>query len=94
MERKLLCYRLIAWVNEDYDPEEIWSLVQRHGGELAIRRDSIDFFMPPQYKLVIELSYPELCREPALDYTKVYHYFNPMTGLRLPSSDPDYRPDP
>lgn len=73
MERSLICYRFYAW-STDSDVEAIWALVQRHRGEIALHRDSIDFWIPVKYESVLLLSYPELIRKPQLDYVKRYQF--------------------
>lgn len=56
------------------DVEEIWALFQRHGGEIALHRDRIDFWIPPQYEIVVRIAFPELVREPRLDYGLYQRY--------------------
>ena len=56
------------------DVEEIWALVQRHGGEIALHRDRIDFWIPLEYQIVLQIAYPELVREQRLDYGKYQRY--------------------
>ncbi len=65
--RRLLCYRFWAW-DSDIDEELIWSDVQRWQGHLSIRQDCIDFWVPEQYASFFVLKYPELVRQPDLDY--------------------------
>ena len=62
-----LCYRYHAY-RVDYDEETVWAFVQRHGGYLSIRSDCIDFWIPRAYAVFFEIAYPELCRQPELDY--------------------------
>lgn len=66
MEPVLCCYRLDSLIA--YDEEQIWSLVQRHGGSLSIRGDCIDFWIPQQYQTVLVLAFPGLRRQFCLDY--------------------------
>lgn len=73
MERDLACYRFYPWTT-DYDVELIWALVHRHGGEIVLGRDSIDYFIPREYESVLVLAYPELVRERTLDYVKQYRF--------------------
>ena len=61
-----ICYRYQAWAH-DYDEEEVWAFVQRHGGYISVRQDCIDFFIPVQYRCLFELAYPDLSRQPGLD---------------------------
>lgn len=63
----LLCFRLQAWA-VDYDEEVIWEFVQRHGGFLSIRHDSIDYWLDQRYEVFVLLAWPELVRIPSLDY--------------------------
>ena len=83
MERSLICYRYYAWA-ADYDVELVWALVQRHGGEIALHRDSIDFWIPPRFETLLVLTYPELVRQPGEDYVKTYRYRDPQPGIDLP----------
>ena len=83
MERSLICYRYYAWA-ADYDVELVWALVQRHGGEIALHRDSVDFWIPPRFETLLVLAYPELVRTPREDYVKTYRYKQPQPGIDLP----------
>lgn len=65
----LLCFRLQAW-SQDYDEEAVWAFVQRHGGFLSIRQDSIDFWIHERYQVLMLLAWPDLDRIPALDYVE------------------------
>lgn len=65
----LLCFRLQAW-SVDYDEEAVWAFVQRHGGFLSIRQDSIDFWLHERYQVLMLLAWPDLDRIPALDYVE------------------------
>lgn len=69
MERLLICYRFYAWAVDD-DVEDIWALVQRHHGEIALHRDCIDFYIPREYESLLVLAYSELVRRADLDYVK------------------------
>lgn len=62
-----LCYRYQAWAH-DWDVEAVWALVQGWGGFISIRNDCIDFWVPREQRLLFELAYPDLCRQPELDY--------------------------
>lgn len=64
--RTLVCYRLNY--RASYDEEMVWSLVQRHGGHIAIRQDCIDFWLEPQWEIVLNIAFPDLVRMPDLDY--------------------------
>lgn len=62
----LICYRLPY--RSEYDEETIWAYVQRAGGEIAIRQDCIDFWVPPRAELFLVCAWPELERRADLDY--------------------------
>jgi hypothetical protein len=62
----LLCYRLDS--SMDLDEEAIWSFVQRHGGQLSIRGDCIDFWIPVRYHSVFVMAWSSLRRMRDLDY--------------------------
>jgi hypothetical protein len=64
----VLCYRYYAWTETNYDDEDIWAFVQRHNGYISIRNDCIDFYVPREYRVLFELAYSELVRQPELDY--------------------------
>jgi hypothetical protein len=51
-----------------YDEELVWELVQRHKGYISIKSDCIDFFMPREYSLLLQIAFPLLIRTPSLDY--------------------------
>ena len=67
-DRTLYCYRYYCFDRVDYDEEVIWSDVQRWGGAISIRGDCIDFFVPPEHITFFVIKYPELVRQPALEY--------------------------
>jgi hypothetical protein len=62
----LHCYRLDY--RASYDEELVWALVQRHGGHLSIGIDRIDFWIDPQWDIVLNMAFPDLVRRPELDY--------------------------
>jgi hypothetical protein len=64
--RTLVCYRLDY--RSSYDEEMVWSLVQRHGGHISIRQDCIDFWLEPQWEIVLNIAFPDLIRRRDLDY--------------------------
>ena len=66
IEPVLLCYRL--GYRALYDEELVWSLVQRHGGHISIRTDCIDFWIAPEWEVVLVMAFPDLERQPDLDY--------------------------
>lgn len=65
-DTRLFCYRLNY--RAMYDEEMVWSLVQRHGGSIAINSAYIDFWIAPEWEIVLVLAFPDLVRMPALDY--------------------------
>lgn len=65
--RRLYCYRYYAWAT-DYDEEIIWTLVQSWGGHISIRGDCIDYWVPTDRAAFFVLKYPDLVRQPALEY--------------------------
>jgi hypothetical protein len=67
LPRRLYCYRFYCWAS-DLDEEDIWSDVQSWGGSLSIRCDCIDFWVPSEYRVIFLLKYPDLVRQPALEY--------------------------
>lgn len=66
MQRLLLCYRL--GYSCPYDSEEVWALVQRHGGHISIKQDVIDFWIPCAYAALLVLAFPLLVRRAEDDY--------------------------
>jgi hypothetical protein len=51
-----------------YDEEMVWALIQRHGGILSIRQDCIDFWIAPEWEVVLNMAFPDLVRRADLDY--------------------------
>ncbi len=66
MVGNLRCYRLNY--RASYDEELVWALVQRHGGYVAVFPDYIDFWISPEWEIVLNLTFPDLQRVPARDY--------------------------
>ena len=62
----LHCYRLNY--RAAYDEEMVWALVQRHGGHISIRQDCIDFWISPEWEIVLNMAFPDLERRRDLDY--------------------------
>ena len=60
------CYRL-TYRNE-YDEDVIWAFVQRSGGHISIRQDSIDYWVTARYQSLLVCAWPDLERHPELDY--------------------------
>jgi hypothetical protein len=52
----------------NYDEEVIWAFVQRHGGQLSIKGDCIDFWIPVEYQSMFALAWSELRRKSEFDY--------------------------
>ena len=65
-DTRLFCYRLNY--RSSYDEEMVWALVQRHGGSISIRGDCIDFWIAPEWEIVLNIAFPDLERRPELDY--------------------------
>ena len=64
----ILCYRYQAWACS-YDSEDVWAFVQRHKGYISIgAAGTVDYYIPRDYCVFFEIAYPELCRQPELDY--------------------------
>jgi len=68
LDIKLFCYRYHPFEQLAYDEEAVWRDIQAWGGWMSIRGDCIDFFVPCEYISFFLLKYPELSRQPALDY--------------------------
>lgn len=66
IQRRLKCYRLDY--RSSYDEEMVWALVQRHGGMISIRVDSILFWIDPSWEVVLVMAFPDLERRVDLDY--------------------------
>ena len=66
IQRRLHCYRLSY--RSTYDEEMVWALVQRHGGHISIRQDGIDFWIQPEWEIVLNIAFPDLERRRELDY--------------------------
>jgi hypothetical protein len=62
----LVCYRLDSSMR--YDEEAIWAFVQRHGGQLSIKVDCIDFWIPVKYQSMFVCAWSQLRRQRELDY--------------------------
>jgi hypothetical protein len=61
-EPDVYCYTLAYWMT--YDPEDIWSLVQRHGGSVApLAGGYYDYYIDKQYACILVLAYPLLRRQ-------------------------------
>ena len=61
-EPDLYCYRLGYWM--PYDPEDVWGLVQRHGGFISVQPGgSYEFHIPRDYSIFLVLAFPLLSRQ-------------------------------
>ena len=65
-QRRLWCYRLDY--RSSYDEEMVWSLVQQHGGCISIQPDCIDFWLAPEWAVVLLMAFPDLSRRADLDW--------------------------
>ncbi len=64
---ELICYRLMYY--QDYDPESVWSLVQRHQGYVSIEpAGQYVFWIPRDYSVLLLLAFPGLIRAESRDY--------------------------
>ena len=58
----LYCYSLYYYI--DYDPELVWSLVQRHEGHIQPQVGGhYDFYIPRDYASILVLAFPLLRRQ-------------------------------
>ena len=58
----LYCYSLFYFA--PYDPEDIWSLVQRHGGFISVHPGGhYEFLIPRDYASILVLAFPLLKRQ-------------------------------
>lgn len=64
-EPQLRCYRLTY--RSHYDEEAIWAYVQRSGGHIAIRQDSIDYWVTARAEVFLLCAWPALERHPEFD---------------------------
>ena len=47
-----------------YDPEDIWSLVQRHGGFISVHPGGhYEFLIPRDYSVFLLMAFPLLSRQ-------------------------------
>jgi hypothetical protein len=61
-EPDLYCYKLSY--NMPYDPEDIWSLVQRHGGFISVHPGGhYEFLIPRDYSVFLLMAFPLLSRQ-------------------------------
>jgi hypothetical protein len=61
-EPDLYCYKLSY--NMPYDPEAIWSLVQRHGGFISVHPGGhYEFLIPRDYSVFLIMAFPLLSRQ-------------------------------
>ena len=58
----LYCYSLFYYI--DYDPEDIWQLVQRHGGNISPQVGGhYGFYIHRDYASILVLAFPLLRRQ-------------------------------
>jgi hypothetical protein len=58
----LYCYSLFYYI--DYDPEDVWALVQRHGGYISVHPGGhYEFLIPRDYACILVLAFPLLRRQ-------------------------------
>jgi hypothetical protein len=61
-EPDVFCYTLAYWMS--YDPDSVWELVQRHGGNIApLAGGYYDYYIDRQYASILVLAFPELRRQ-------------------------------
>ena len=61
-EPDIFCYQLPYFVL--YDPEQIWALVQRHGGSVSsLNGGQYDYYIDRAYASILILAFPELRRQ-------------------------------
>ena len=61
-EPEMFCYSLPYYI--DYDVEEVWTLVQRHGGSVSPQAGGFyDFYILGEYACILVLAYPLLRRQ-------------------------------
>jgi hypothetical protein len=61
-EPDIFCYQLAYFI--DYDPESIWSLVQRHGGSVSyLNGGQYDYYIDRAYASILILAFPLLRRQ-------------------------------
>ena len=62
VEPDIFCYQLAYWM--PYDPELVWSLVQRHSGYLSVLPAGYyDYYIERDYASILVLAYPLLIRQ-------------------------------
>jgi hypothetical protein len=66
LQRCLVCYQLHYYM--PYDAEAVWSLVQPHSGHLSQGSAHWNFYIAPEYEIMLVLSFPLLARRADLDY--------------------------
>ena len=75
----LYCYSLFYFI--DYDPEDVWSLVQRHQGNIQPQVGGhYDFYIPRDYASILVLAFPLLRRQ----YQKDLYTWSGQFLLRAP----------
>jgi len=58
----IVCYQLPYFV--DYDPEQVWCLVQRHGGTVtSLPGGCYDYYIAHDYASILLVAWPMLRRQ-------------------------------
>jgi hypothetical protein len=66
-ESDLLCFELNY--QHPYDPEVIWSLVQRHSGYIEPHHGGkYHFYIHRDHSVLVQLAWPLLVRRPSRDF--------------------------
>ena len=61
-EPDVFCYQLAYWMS--YDPELVWSLVQRHAGYMSVLPAGYyEFYIDRDYASILVLAFPQLRRQ-------------------------------
>ena len=62
VEPDIFCYQLAYWM--PYDPELVWSLVQRHAGYMSVLPAGYyEFYIDRDYASILVLAFPRLRRQ-------------------------------
>ena len=62
LDPELYCYSLPYYI--DYDPESVWTLVQRHGGSVHPQAGGVyEFYIHRDYAVMLLLAFPLLRRQ-------------------------------
>ena len=62
----LYCFQLSY--SMPYDPEDVWELVQRHGGSMSVLHSGYyEFYVSERYLSFVIMAFPLLTRQPQKD---------------------------